>query len=82
MCQAEAIVASAPVISWDVNALVDTAAVIFSRTLVHICREREKNKKACESCYTKTRKQSRSLKRESSLTFGDTALIAFLLRIT
>lgn len=39
MSQAEAIIARAPVISWDVNALVDTAAVVVSCTLVHICRE-------------------------------------------
>lgn len=36
MCQAEAIIACAPVISWDVDALVDAATVVFSRTLVDI----------------------------------------------
>lgn len=36
VCQAEAIIARAPVISWDVDALVDTAAVVLSRTLVHV----------------------------------------------
>lgn len=34
--QAEAIVARAPVISWDVDALVDTATIVLSRTLIHI----------------------------------------------
>lgn len=34
--QAEAIVARAPVISRDVDALVDAAAVVLSRTLVHV----------------------------------------------
>lgn len=38
--QAEAIIARAPVISWDVDALVDTAAVVLSRTLVHVYREK------------------------------------------
>lgn len=36
MCQAEAIVARAPVISWDVDALVDTAAIVLGRALIHI----------------------------------------------
>lgn len=36
MCQAEAVVARAPVISWDVDALVDTAAVVLGRALIHI----------------------------------------------
>lgn len=43
MSQAEAIIACAPVISWDVNALVDTAAVVVSCTLVDICREMTHN---------------------------------------
>lgn len=43
MCQAEAIIACAPVISRDVDALVDTAAVVLGRALVHIYeRERER----------------------------------------
>ncbi len=40
MCQAEAIIACAPVISGDVDALMDTATVVFSRALVDICREK------------------------------------------
>lgn len=44
MCQAEAIIACAPVISRDVDALVDTAAVVLGRALVHIYeRERERD---------------------------------------
>lgn len=39
MCQAEAVVARAPVVSWDVDALVDTPSVVFSHAFVHICRE-------------------------------------------
>lgn len=39
VCQAEAVIACAPVISWDVDALVDAASVVFSCTLVNICRE-------------------------------------------
>lgn len=39
VCQAKTIVASASVISWDVDALVDAAAVILRRTLVYICRD-------------------------------------------
>lgn len=42
MRQAKAIIARAPVISRDVDALVDTAAVVLGRALVHIYeRERE-----------------------------------------
>lgn len=40
MCQAEAIKACAPVISRDVYALMDAATVVFSCTLVDICREK------------------------------------------
>lgn len=36
VCQAEAVVTRAPVISRDVDALVDAAAVVFGRTLVNI----------------------------------------------
>lgn len=39
MRQAKAVVARAPVISRDVDALVDAAAVVFSCTLVDICRK-------------------------------------------
>lgn len=39
VCQAEAVVARAPVIPRDVHALVDAAAVVFGCTLIDICRE-------------------------------------------
>lgn len=39
MRQAKAVVARAPVISRDVDALVDAAAIVFSCTLVDICRK-------------------------------------------
>lgn len=38
--QAEAIVARAPVVSWDVDALVDAASIVFGYTFVYICREK------------------------------------------
>lgn len=41
MCQAEAIIARAPVISWDVDALMNAAAVVFSCALVYICGEKK-----------------------------------------
>lgn len=40
MSQAEAVVARAPVVSRDVDALVDTTAIVFGYTFVHICREK------------------------------------------
>jgi len=40
MCQAEAIIACAPVISRDVDALVDATTVVFRCTLVDICGEK------------------------------------------
>lgn len=39
MCQAEAVVARAPVVSWDVDALVDTPSIVFGHAFVYICRE-------------------------------------------
>lgn len=39
MRQAKAVIARAPVISRDVDALVDAAAIVFSCTLVDICRK-------------------------------------------
>lgn len=42
MCQAEAIVACAPVISRDVDALVDAAAVVLGGTLVNIWKKKKK----------------------------------------
>lgn len=40
MRQAEAIIARAPVVSWDVDALMDAASVVFGYTFVYICREK------------------------------------------
>lgn len=40
MRQAEAVVACAPVISWDVDALMDAASIVFGYTFVYICREK------------------------------------------
>lgn len=40
--QTETVVACAPVISWDVDALMDTASVVLSRALIDICREIKK----------------------------------------
>lgn len=39
VCQAEAVVARAPVVSWDVDALVDTPSIVFGHAFVYICRE-------------------------------------------
>lgn len=41
MRQAEAVVARAPVVSWDVDALMDAASIVFGYTFVYICREKE-----------------------------------------
>lgn len=38
--QAEPVVARAPVVSWDVDALVDTTSIVFGHTFVYICREK------------------------------------------
>lgn len=40
MRQAEAIVARAPVVSRDVDALMDTTTVVLSHTFVYICRQK------------------------------------------
>lgn len=45
--QAEPVVARAPVVSWDVDALVDTTSIVFGHTFVYICREKmQENVKA------------------------------------
>lgn len=45
--QAEPVVARAPVVTWDVDALVDTTSVVFGHTFVYICREKmQENVKA------------------------------------
>lgn len=38
--QAEAVVARAPIVSGDVDALVDAAAIVFGHTFIYICREK------------------------------------------
>lgn len=45
VCKAEAVVARAPVVPWDVDALVNTSSVIIARALVDVCIETEKDKK-------------------------------------
>lgn len=40
MRQAEAVVARAPVVSWDVDALMDAASIVLGYTFVYICREK------------------------------------------
>lgn len=56
MCQAETVIACAPVISRYVDALVYTAAIVFCRTLIDICNE--KHKQDCEDgCLNKLLQQ-------------------------
>lgn len=45
MCQAEAIIACAPVISRDVDALMDTATIVFGRALIDICKKKKTSNK-------------------------------------
>lgn len=53
MGQTETVVACAPVISWDIDALMDTPSIVLSRTLIDICREIKKINK-CEHAYSWT----------------------------
>lgn len=61
VCQAEAVVARAPVVSWDVDALVDTPSIVFGHTFIYICREKmQENVKASSRRLFETQTRERN----------------------
>lgn len=68
MRQAEAVVARAPVVSWDVDALMDAASIVLGDTFVYICREKvQQNLSAgCQQLFeTQTRQRNIYFLRET-----------------
>lgn len=66
MRQAEAVVARAPIVSWDVDALMHAASIVFGYTFVYICREKAQQNMRAGSRQRNTNNQYQSQAKQQS----------------